>query len=74
MAMPKWIAEAWNELSEEKQRQAGNFVRFLMLEQRHEQKEANETISRIQLGVWREEPFYIAEDFDETPADFEAYV
>ena len=30
MAMPAWIPEAWSKLSEEQQKEAGDFLRFLL--------------------------------------------
>ena len=72
MAMPASLVQKWSELNYANQKQASSFIDFLLAQQ---QKTSTSSLtSKISFGVWKNESFYIAEDFDETPEDFGEYV
>ena len=73
MAMPAWVAEKWSKLNAEDQKQAETFIDFLLMRQKTEGKASTATKSSIRLGIWKDEPCFIAEDFDESPSDFKEY-
>ena len=73
MAMPAYLEQKWRQLNYVNQRQADNFIDFLLAQQ-NEQNARTEGKSNIRFGVWNKEPFFIADDFDETPDDFKEYM
>ena len=74
MAMPASLEQKWRQLNYTNQTQASNFIDFLLAQQQLEAAKAVAGKSAIHFGVWKGEPFFIAEDFDETPDDFREYM
>ena len=68
MAKPTWAAETWNALSEDRKKQAGDFFKALLSEQREEQK----TPSGFPFGILRGK-IEIADNFDDPLPEFEDY-
>ena len=60
MAMPTWVAETWNALSEDRKKQAGDFLKVLLSEQREEQK----TPPAFPFGILRGK-IEVADNFDD---------
>ena len=63
--------DKWLSLSPANQKQASDFLDFLLFRQR---MDTSTQESKIQLGVWRDMPFYISDDFDEPLEDFREYM
>ncbi len=68
MAMPAWVAETWNALSEDRKKQAGDFLKVLLSEQREEQKPP----SSFPFGILRGK-IEVADNFDDPLPEFEDY-
>lgn len=73
MEMPASLEQKWNQLNDTNRRQANCFIDFL-LEQQRRNGPTQGGRSRIVPGIWKSEPFYIAEDFDEPLEDFKEYM
>ena len=71
MAMPAWIPEAWGKLTADNQRQAGDFLRFLLSQQ---EKEKPSKPGKRQLGMLADRFVSMADDFDEPLEDFKEYM
>ena len=73
MEMPTVVERKWCKLNQANQRQASDFIDFLLAKQ---QENISQTTNRtgIQLGIWKNEPYYIADDFDEPLDDFKEYM
>ena len=71
MAMPAWIPEAWGKLTADNQRQAGDFLQFLLSQQ---EKEARSKPGKRRLGVLADRFIAMADDFDEPLEDFKEYM
>ena len=69
MAIPAWIPEAWAELSPENQKQAGDFLYFL-LERQEKEKKAR---SAFQFGTLKGE-IEVSENFDDPLPQFKEYM
>ena len=72
MAMPAWVPEAWAQLNEDNQRQAGTFLKFLLSQQAMEEQPAQPP--KRKLGLLADRFEFIAEDFDAPLKDFEEYM
>ena len=72
MEMAMSFERKWRMLSPVNQKQASDFRDFLL--SRKEQAAAEPRRSRIRFGIWKDEPFYIADDFDAPLDDFEEYM
>jgi len=70
MAMPESVMERWNALTEDEQAQAASFIDFLLLK-RSSQMPGK---THFQFDALKGGLVYIADDFDETPEDFEEYM
>lgn len=74
MEMPTVVERKWHSLNQANQKQAADFIDFLLAKQQMEDKSRNTTPTGIRLGVWKDEPFYIASDFDAPLEDFKEYM
>lgn len=72
--MPLNLDQKWRQLSRANQKQAADFVDFLLARQQMDQQEQMPIKSNIQLGIWKDEPFYISDDFDAPLEDFKEYM
>ena len=68
MAMPESIVQRWNELTSDEQAQTETFIDFLLMKRKRAKK------TRFELGALKGGLVYIADDFDETPEEFEDYI
>ena len=68
------LMRKWNDLNPANQKQASDFVDFLLSRQQAEKQKPQPRKSNIRLGVWKDEPFYISEDFDAPLDDFKEYM
>ena len=72
MAMPAWIPETWNRLSEDHQKQIADFMQFLLSKQ---ERECNSpTTEKRKLGLLADRFEFIADDFDAPIDDFKEYL
>ena len=69
MAMPAWVPETWAKLSEENQKQAGDFLQFLLTQQEKEKKPKNEELFDLLKGQ-----IEIYDNFDDPLPGFEEYM
>ena len=67
MAMPEVVVQRWNEMTEDEQQQAVNFIDFLL----DKCKRSRVQEGGFQLGALKGGLVYIADDFDKTPEEFE---
>lgn len=74
MEMPVSLEQKWHKLNRANQKQASDFVDYLLMRQQAGQKEQELPKSNIRLGVWKGEPFFIADDFDAPLDDFKEYM
>ena len=75
MAMPAWVPEAWNALSEDNQKQAGDFLRFLLEQQNNAQEVfATEASPKpMNYGVLKGH-IKVPEGFDDPLPEFKEYM
>jgi len=74
MAMPAWVPEAWGRLNAENQRQAGNFLHFLLSQQEEKAGEMTKSRkSRVQYDVMKGR-IKIFDNFDDPLPEFEEYM
>ena len=71
MAVPEAVAQRWNEMTKDEQEQAVSFIDFLLLRHRAPYKPKKTQFEFDALAGGLE---YIAEDFDNTPEEFEEYM
>ena len=71
MAMPVSVEQKWRQLNAANQTHATRFIDFLLAQQ-HDTN-VPQSHSRIEFDLWKSEPHYIAEDFDDPLEDFKAY-
>ena len=71
MAMPKEMLQRWNELTQQEQEQAVDFIDFLLLHRKHGEAPRK---TRFQFDVLAGGLEYIAEDFDDPIDDFKEYM
>ena len=69
MAMPAWVPETWAKLNEENQKQAGDFLQFLLSRQNEEQQPKQEFPFGILKGKIK-----VADNFDDPLPEFEEYM
>ena len=70
MAMPAWVPEAWAELSVDQQRQAGDFIQFLLSQQK---KEEQNNPKPFRFGTMKGQ-IEIFDNFDDPLPGFEEYM
>lgn len=68
MAMPAWVPEAWAQLSEENQKQAGDYLKLLLSRQ-----EEPKPKKPFPFGIMKGQ-IHIADNFDDPLPGFEEYV
>ena len=64
----------WRMLSPSNQKQASDFVDFLLSRQQQSAEFSPKSRPELQLGIWKDEPFYISDDFDAPLDDFKEYM
>ena len=69
MSMPAWVPEAWSQLNEDKQKQAGAFLRSLLSQQRDEQQAQS---SGFPFGILKGK-IEVADNFDDPLPGLEDY-
>ena len=74
MEMPTVFERKWHSLNKTNQKQAADFIDFLLAKHQMEDKAQPPEPTGIRLGVWKDEPFYIASDFDAPLDDFKEYM
>ena len=74
MEMPLSFEQKWRQLNHANRKQASDFVDFLLARQQAGQKAQPQPKSNILLGVWKDEPFFISDDFDAPLDDFKEYM
>lgn len=74
MEMPTVVERKWRKLNQANQKQASDFIDFLLAKQQRENISQTTNRTGIQLGIWKNEPYYIADDFDEPLDDFKEYM
>ena len=68
MAMPESILQRWGELTREEQDQTTVFIDSLLMRRKKKQK------TSFEFGALKGGLVYIADDFDQTPEEFEEYM
>lgn len=71
MAMPETVVQRWNEMTKAEQDQAVDFIDFLLLRRKREDKPQK---TRFQFDALAGGLEYISDHFDDTPEDFEEYL
>ena len=74
MEMPAAVERKWRSLNQANQKQAAEFIDFLLMRQQMGKDAQDSCETGIRLGVWKHEPFYIADDFDAPLDDFKEYM
>ena len=74
MEMPTVVERKWHKLNPANQKQASDFIDFLLAKQQQENNARASDVIGIRLGIWKDEPYYIAEDFDAPLDDFKEYM
>lgn len=69
MAMPAWVPEAWAKLSQTGQKQAGDYLKFLLMQEQEENKPEKEFPFGLLKGK-----IMVAENFDDPLEAFEEYL
>lgn len=64
------IERKWRMLNAANQKQASDFMDFLLSRQQQDAEVSKAARQEIRLGVWKDEPHYISEDFDAPLDDF----
>ena len=72
MAMPSWIPETWNRLSEDNQKQIADFMQFLL--SRQEDKQASPESRKRKLGILADRFEFISDDFNAPIDDLREYM
>lgn len=74
MEMPTVVERKWRKLNQANQKQAYDLIDFLLA--KHQRENISQTTNRtgIQSGIWKNEPYFIADDFDEPLDDFKEYM
>ena len=74
MGMPAWVPEAWGRLNTDNQRQAGNFLQFLLAQQEAQvEGDAKPKKSRVQYDVLKDK-IKVYDNFDDPLPEFEEYM
>ena len=74
MEMSTLFERKWRKLNPANQKQASDFMDFLLSRQQEAESEPPKPKRQKKTGVWNGEPYYIAEDFDEPLDDFKEYM
>ena len=69
MAMPAWVPEAWAQLNEENQKQVGDFLQSVLLQQ----KEADKAKKAFPFGILKGK-IHMSDSFDDPLPEFEEYM
>ena len=72
MAMPAWIPEAWSKLSEEQQKEAGDFLR-LLLDSSKDKNLRNPDHRGFPFGILKGK-IRVADNFDDPLPGLEEYM
>lgn len=72
MEMTAVFEHKWRRLNPMNQKQASDFMDFLLSRQQAEAVELPKHPKKT--GVWNGEPYYISDDFDEPLDDFKEYM
>lgn len=72
MAMPTWVPDAWNRLSEDNQKQVGSFMQFLLSQQDSAMPDTRAKERR--LGSLADRFEFIADDFNDPIDEFREYM
>ena len=74
MGMPAWVPEAWGRLNADNQRQAGNFLQFLLLQQEAQLAgDSKPKKSNVQYDVLKQK-IKVYDNFDDPLPEFEEYM
>lgn len=68
------LMDKWRSLNPANQKQAADFVDFLLIRQQKEAQALPNNKQAIHLGVWKDMPCYISDDFDDPLDDFKEYM
>lgn len=71
MAMPAWLPEAWNRLSADNQKQASDYLQYLLSQQ---EKDEQSKLKKRKLGLLANRFVFMADDFNEPLAEFKEYM
>ena len=63
MAMPAWVPDAWNRLSEDNQKQVGSFMQFLLSQQ--DSAAPDTRAKKRKLGSLANRFEFITDDFND---------
>lgn len=74
MELPTIVERKLRSLNQANQKQASDFIDFLLAKQQRENNSQTTGKTGIQFGIWKDEPYYIADDFDEPLDDFKEYM
>lgn len=74
MEMTTVLERKWRQLNAANQKQASDFMDFLLARQQQGTETSKTARREIRLGVWKEEPYYISDDFDAPLDDFKEYM
>ena len=71
MAVPEKVIQRWNAMTRTEQEQTVDFIDFLLLRRKRESEPRR---THFQLDALAGGLEYIADNFDETPEEFEEYM
>ena len=74
MAMPSWLPEAWSKLNADNQKQASNFLQFLLSQQNGEAEIQKTPRKERRLGILADRFISMSDDFNEPIEDFKEYL
>lgn len=70
MEMPEWISETWAKLNEDSQKQAEDYIRFLLEQQK---KEESKKVKPFIFGTMRGQ-IKVYDNFDDPLPELEGYM
>jgi len=74
MELPTIVERKLRRLNPANQKQASDFIDFLLAKQQRENTSKTTGKASIQFGIWKDEPCFISDDFDAPLDDFKEYM